>query len=323
MNTRLAGLSIVAISIFTILLLAACAGPPGPTGPLGPVGPAGSTGAPGPTGARGPAGPPGTQGPAGPEGPSSPSVTPMPPAAKPLPTPMMTMPPMAAVAADGKPAFTKFCAICHGPNGEGTAMAPKVAGHSASGVKIQARSPVGKMPAFTVAQLSNSDLDNIAAFIASLGPAKAPVQDWEKAAPEIMHHWMALLSIKAGDVQDAKHHLQDALAFIKEPQHKAKMEKTIDLLNKGDLHEAEHEIEEMAGSESPSGITLARFHLVLASRSLEDKDAARAKHHLDHFIVMASGGDKVKAQEAMELAGKGDFHGAAHEIEEIMGMPSH
>lgn len=239
---------------------------------------------------------------------------------KATPPPPPPPPPVATPEIEGKNLYTQKCAACHGPAGEGTQIGPVIAGHSVSAIKSQVRNPVGTMPAFPPAQLSDSELNKIAEFVASLGEVTAPVQDWEKETTETMHHWMALLAIKGDDAEDAKHHLQDALAFIKEPAKKAEMEKALDLIAQGKIHDAEHEIEEMAGAESPSGITRQRFHLILAQRGIEDESATEVKHHLDHFMVNATEAEKKIAREALELVEKGDFHEAEHEIEELLEM---
>lgn len=220
----------------------------------------------------------------------------------------------------GKDIYTQKCAVCHGPDADGTSAAPAVAGHSISTTKTQVRNPMGTMPAFSPDQLSDEELDEIAEFISGMGMAKVPIQDWEKQTTEAIHDWMALIAIKDGDAADAKHHLQDALAFIKEPMHKTETEKALNLIAQGNMHDAEHEIEEMAGAESPSGITMRRFHLLLAQRSVEAENATEVKHHLEHFLVKATADEEGIVQEALELIEKDDFHEAAHEIEELLGM---
>ncbi|MBI4181217.1 MAG: cytochrome c, partial [Chloroflexi bacterium] len=236
------------------------------------------------------------------------------------PTKPSPPPPAASPQTDGKNLYAQKCSACHGPNAEGTTVGPAIAGHSMPAVTMQVRNPIGTMPAFPASQLSAPELDAIAEFIASLGEAKAQVQEWEKATTETMHHWMALLAIKEGDAEDAKHHLQDVSTFIKEPMHKTGIERALNMIAQGKVHDAEHEIEEMAGTESPSGITMQRFHLVLAQRSVEDMNGAEVKHHLEHFLIKATESERKIVQEALELIGKGDFHEAEHEIEELLNM---
>ncbi|MBI2830559.1 MAG: cytochrome c [Chloroflexi bacterium] len=237
------------------------------------------------------------------------------PTATPSPSPPATP---ATTLSEGEQLYAQKCASCHGAKGEGTAIAPAVAGHSMTALMAQVRNPMGKMPAFPMAQLSDHDLENIAGFIAGMGMAGTPLMDWEKSAPETIHHWMALVAIKNNDSQDAAHHIQDALTFVKDPKHKPEMEKALSLIAQGNIHDAEHEIEEMAGSESPSGVTRQRFHLTLTQHAVETKSAENVKHHLGHFMVKATEAQKKIAQEALELVEKGDFHEAEHEVEELL-----
>lgn len=236
------------------------------------------------------------------------------PASEPATTPEETPPP------EGKALYSQKCAACHGANGEGTAAGPAIVGHSIAAIKSQMRNPMGTMPAFPPGQISDHEMDEIAEFIASLSESKSPLLEWEKGTTEIMHYWMALLAIHDGDGADAHHHLEDVLTFVKEPMHKASTEKALNLIAQGNLHDAEHEIEEMAGSESPSGITMQRFHLILAQRGVEAKSTAEVKHHLEHFVRKATEAEKEIAGEALELVEKGDFHEAEHEIEELLEM---
>ncbi len=64
--------------------------------------------------------------------------------------------------------LAKGCSACHGQDANGTAIAPALQGKSAEQVRNQVRSPVGNMPAFTTDQVTDAELDKIAAFFASL-----------------------------------------------------------------------------------------------------------------------------------------------------------
>ena len=102
---------------------------------------------------------------------------PPPPAPSPsTPTPVTSTPPP-ATQSEGENLYAQKCAVCHGPNAEGTAVGPMITGHSMSAVKMQVRNPMGTMPAFPASQLSDQELEEIAEFIASLGEAKAPLQE--------------------------------------------------------------------------------------------------------------------------------------------------
>lgn len=227
-------------------------------------------------------------------------------------------PPAGVIEDSGGVLYSNSCAACHGPAGEGTAIGPRVAGHSASAVKLQVRNPLGTMPSFSESQISDEELESIAVFIESLGEPGAPAGEWEKAAPETIHLWMALVAASTDDATDARHHIEDALTFIQDPDKKAELEEALELIEQGNLHDAAHEIEHLAGSEPPPGIVLQQFHLVLASHSLEEGDNATARHHLEHFMAAATGEEKTIARQAIELAERGEFHEAEHEIEELL-----
>ena len=60
------------------------------------------------------------------------------------------------------------CSACHGADAEGTSIAPALAGHSEAQVRSQVREPVGLMPVFSLDQVSEADLVNLAAYITGL-----------------------------------------------------------------------------------------------------------------------------------------------------------
>ena len=62
-----------------------------------------------------------------------------------------------------------FCKNCHGKSGEG-AFGPDLAGRglSANQFRQAVRKPWGIMPAFTDEQLSDTEIANLAAYLASL-----------------------------------------------------------------------------------------------------------------------------------------------------------
>jgi mono/diheme cytochrome c family protein len=98
------------------------------------------------------------------------ATTPQPTEAAPASTPTRLKPTAAGDVAKGKALYaSKGCAICHGPKGQGTAAAPPLnEGHSPEEVKAQVRNPKGKMPAFSPSQISDAELEDLAAFVASL-----------------------------------------------------------------------------------------------------------------------------------------------------------
>ena len=72
-------------------------------------------------------------------------------------------------AGKGKAVFAnKGCGGCHGAGGEGTAAAPGLKGFPAEKLDSQVRAPKGKMPPFGPAQVSDSDLEDLKAFLGTL-----------------------------------------------------------------------------------------------------------------------------------------------------------
>lgn len=222
------------------------------------------------------------------------------------------------VLEEGKALFDKKCAACHGSSGEGTSIAPKIASHNVAATEMQVRNPMSKMPAFPPSQISDTELGKIASYVYSLSPPAMAMMEWEKAASEALHLWMALLDLKNNDAAFALHHLKDILTFVKEPKHKVQVEKAISMISQGKMHDAEHEIEGMAGSESPSGISMQRFHLELTTKAIKAKDLSSIKHHMEHYMDKATEKQKSIARELLENVGKGDFHEAEHELEELI-----
>ena len=76
------------------------------------------------------------------------------------------------------------CRTCHGRVGEG-AFGPPLAGRGLSAAEFRqaARKPWGIMPAFTTDQVSDADLANFAAYLASLPKAAEP-GPWRFAVPQ-------------------------------------------------------------------------------------------------------------------------------------------
>ncbi|MBI4301323.1 MAG: c-type cytochrome [Chloroflexi bacterium] len=92
----------------------------------------------------------------------SPSPTPSAPAG-PSPTPSAP-----ASSGEGKTLFAnKGCAGCHGPNAEG-GIGPSLKGRKGEQITAAVRNGKGIMPAFTQAQVSDSELQSIIAFIETL-----------------------------------------------------------------------------------------------------------------------------------------------------------
>ena len=73
-----------------------------------------------------------------------------------------------------------------------------------------------------------------------------------------MHHWMALQALEAESTVEAGHHVRHIISLLDDADHRARMEQVLEDLNAGQLHDAEHEIEEMlAGTAEPDVVMKA------------------------------------------------------------------
>jgi hypothetical protein len=220
--------------------------------------------------------------------------------------------------AQGVRAYTNFCAGCHGAEAQGTALAPALPGHSESVVKRQVRSPIGTMPPFSSSIISDEDLDQIAGFIASLPASGKHVEPVDMEGALAMHHWMALSALEEGDTQDAVHHIGHILAMVTDHEHELQMEEAKEAIAQGELHDAEHEIEEMLAGQADAGLLYTEMHLRLTLASVVLQDAPDAMHHMEHFMAVAGEAAAGQAREILELLGEGELHDAEHEIEEML-----
>ncbi|MFQ5987772.1 MAG: c-type cytochrome [Dehalococcoidia bacterium] len=66
---------------------------------------------------------------------------------------------------EGEALFRSHCSRCHGPTGYGTKAAPGLHPERRQEIVQQVRRPRGQMPAFSVEDLSNEELEKIAEFL--------------------------------------------------------------------------------------------------------------------------------------------------------------
>lgn len=211
------------------------------------------------------------------------------------------------------------CGSCHGLNAEGTDVAPALAGHTAAQVRQQVRSPLAQMPAYSMAQLSDEQLDRIVEYIAGVEPMEEHVEPTELSDILAIHHWMAIAAIAADDERDALHHVGHIIEAVK-GEHLEAMKNARELLRAGELHEAEHEIEEMlAGKAKPE---LSREHLALrlALTAVDQRDRAEAIHQMRHFLALAKGAERQKGEAVLAQLRAGDLHEAEHGIADLLGI---
>ena len=216
----------------------------------------------------------------------------------------------------------KGCAACHGQNGEGSAIAPSLAGHSEAQVIRQVRSPRFQMPSFSEDQVSDEELDTIAHYIASLeseGHAHAEVESAQLSVVVEMHHWMALEALKADVIEDAIHHVEHIIELLDEGEHQDRMNIIREDLQVSNIHDAEHEIEEMLAGKAAPDLTLAQLHLRQALVALAVEGLADARHHVEHFQILVGAQEAQRVAEILKLLGESDLHQAEHEIQELLG----
>ncbi|MEX2464889.1 MAG: cytochrome c [Gaiellaceae bacterium] len=211
------------------------------------------------------------------------------------------------------------CASCHGENAEGTDVAPALAGHAPEQVRQQVRSPLAQMPAYSMEQLSDTDLEAIAEYIAGLEPMEEHVEPVELSEVLAIHHWMAISAIAAEDRRDALHHVGHIIDTVK-GEHLEAMTRARELLQEGDLHEAEHLIEEMLAGKAEPELSRGRLALRLALTAVDQGDRAEAIHQMRHFVETAKGAEREKGQAVLAHLREGDFHGAEHGIADLLGI---
>jgi mono/diheme cytochrome c family protein len=229
------------------------------------------------------------------------------------------------------------CAGCHGQNGEG-GVGPALPGHTAEQVERQVRTPKGDvMPAYTEEQLSDAQMNQIIAWVESLGPATGAhmhgeeehAEEFEATAPLAAHLRLAVFAVKDGNTHDAEHHIEDLVAQLEDEHTKEQAQKILSSLVAGDdLHDVEHEMEHLLGEIAPdTGDTdLPAFHLQLALDSLTLEDVEAADHHLEHYIELVDDADlAAEAGELREHLEEGELHTVEDGVQALLAgeVPNH
>ena len=211
------------------------------------------------------------------------------------------------------------CGACHGQNAEGTDVGPSVAGHTAEQVHQQVRSPLAQMPAYPVEQLPDDDLEAIAAYIAGMEPTEEHVEPVRLSEVLAVHHWMAISAIAVGDRGDALHHVGHIIETV-QGEHLEAMEEARRHLRAGELHEAEHLIEEMLAGKAKPELSRERLSLRLALTAVDQRDRAEAIHQIRHFLELARGAARQKGEAVLTHLREGDLHEAEHGIADLLGI---
>lgn len=236
----------------------------------------------------------------------------------PAPAPAPTPTPVDHVAAGRQLFIDKGCAVCHGQNAEGMDIAPALSGHNEEQVKRNVRNPAGSMPRFGHEQISDDELEMIVDYIESLASV---AEHREPAAMEdalVVHHWMTLYALESDNGAEAEHHVLHILELVTDPEHKAQIEETLEHIQAGDFHDASHALEEILVEKADPGVSLENLHLQLALAALEAEDLDDAKHHIEYFIGLATGDEKARGEEIIDLLEQGRIHDAEHEVEELL-----
>jgi mono/diheme cytochrome c family protein len=211
------------------------------------------------------------------------------------------------------------CAACHGDNAEGTDIGPALPGHSAEVILRQIRAPLGTMPAYDVDRLSDDDVDLIVDYITSLAPADDHVEPLDVPERLAVHHWMALIAIDAGDVDDAVHHVEHIVKVTRD-DHKAAMQQAAELLRQGEVELAEDTIQDMLAGTADPELALEDLHLQLALSALEAADLEQAAHHLEDAVAIARGQRRRAIADALQLLQADELHDAEHTLQAMLSI---
>lgn len=229
--------------------------------------------------------------------------------------------PASSSVSQGQRLFTaNGCGACHGSEGQGTSIAPGLAGHTGTQVKRQARAPLGLMPVFPPSQISNTELTLIAEYIESLGGDHGHISIDDPPQVSTQHHWMTLFALEDGEPGEAVHHLDHIISLVT-GQHLAQMNEAKASIEAGDIHEGTHIIENMLAGTQVNDLTPSEMHARLARSSVLVGDAEEALHHLGHISGALNESPAVAAlvEEVRELLAAGELGDAAHELEEVAG----
>lgn len=150
----------------------------------------------------------------------------------------------------GQELFALNCGECHGSDGTGTDEAPTIVGHTVEQVREQVRIPEGDMEAIPGEKLSDSDLELIAQFVASLGEGEeAHEADFSFSDEERTHLMAAYEAIEDYESMDraaAIEHLEQ-VAALATGEAAEFWEEMIELIKANKAGTARHELKEVLG----------------------------------------------------------------------------
>jgi mono/diheme cytochrome c family protein len=220
------------------------------------------------------------------------------------------------------------CAACHGANGEG-GVGPALAGHTTEQVIRQARRPLNVMPLFTSEELSDGELELVAAFIGELEMEEMGHQAHDEGAEgqvdprdEItMHHWMALSALRAGNGDAAVAHIAGIIDAVG-GEHEAAMLEASEAIESGDFARGEALVLEMLAGFVPE-LTDQQILVRLALQALAVDDTEEAIADLEAAIESADAEHVDELEAAIESLREGHVDEAQELLEPLSGLLAH
>lgn len=163
-------------------------------------------------------------------------------------------------------------------------------------------------PGSAGAAWGNESASEALAASASLDPPRPAVAT---------HHWMALRAMKLDDSAGALHHL-DHISELVSGDHLLAMSRAVAAIREGELHRAEHVIEEMLAGVAEPDLSVESMHFQLALFSMEIDDQADARHHLLHAVESENGPALLGAAGAIEELGAGRTERASELVRSLV-----
>ena len=169
-----------------------------------------------------------------------------------------------------------------------------------------------------------ADEPAVAPETASPAPAAAPVTEKEEPAHvEAVVHEESLETmlrdaqdaLEAGDVEKARHALQDALAIAPEDQ-QARIADVLEDLAMDDLEESKEHLAALLETETP---TIAA-QLQEALEALEAGNIELARQHMEEAVQVASAEEKAQLQDLIEDLNRGQMEEVLEHLREMAGI---
>lgn len=268
-----------------------------------------------------------TPGPAETETPAPPETPPSPPESAPRETPPDTAASLAVSPEAGYALYQSVgCAACHGQEGGG-GTGPALAGHNREQVFRQVRAPKGDiMPAFPPERLSDEDVEQIAAWIESLGDEMAMEHDegeeFALTMNEAAHLRLILDAIAAENEPNAIHHAQH-LVDDAAPDILPVAEKLLADLQAGAAHDVEMQAGDILGPLANEGFDLISVHLGMILTALQRGNLADAEHHMASAVEAAASHDHAADLRRLQedLRARRDVHAVIDQLYVLLGLP--